>query len=465
VSEHRQLRILDAPEYPYLAWVDPSSIEPNEKNWRIHTKEQTALVSDLLTDKDIGWADVLLYNIETNEFVNGHLRREIALQHGIDRVPVLIGKWSREKQNAIHAALDLSTGMARTDPGKLFALIQESAPPTDRAAEIVRGIARSLGVMDTPPGGSPGNTDDLGSSGNGSGQQGSTDAEKIEMLRRKWDCQPGQVWWARSPDGTLAHRLLIGDCTKKADVDLLFGDVYADMIFTSPPYGEQRDYDGGHVNWDSLMHGVSWNLPVTDDAQLFFNLGICYEDYEWVEYWQPFLRYMNGQGWRRYGWYVWDQGSGLPGDWHGRLAPSFEFVFHFNKKIIPPSKVVVCKQMGRVTTGGAIRYPDGSATPVRRVTVSDFKIHDSVVRVPRGTGQGIAHLHPAIYSVDLPAEFIKSYSSEGAIVYDPFGGALTTTLACQETGRTSYSIEISPGYFAIGLERLEAAGLNPRRCE
>ena len=41
---------------------------------------------------------------------------------------------------------------------------------------------------------------------------------------------------------------------------------------------------------------------------------------------------MRTQGWRRFAWYVWDQGPGLPGDWNGRLAPAFEFVFHFNRQ-------------------------------------------------------------------------------------------------------------------------------------
>ena len=40
---------------------------------------------------------------------------------------------------------------------------------------------------------------------------------------------------------------------------------------------------------------------------------------------------MRKSGWRRFGWYVWDQGPGLPGDWQGRLAPSHEFIFHFNR--------------------------------------------------------------------------------------------------------------------------------------
>ncbi|MEH7830484.1 hypothetical protein [Gemmobacter denitrificans] len=44
------------------------------------------------------------------------------------------------------------------------------------------------------------------------------------------------------------------------------------------------------------------------------------------------LAKVRAQGWRRFGWYVWDQGPGLPGDWDGRLAPSHEFIFHFNRQ-------------------------------------------------------------------------------------------------------------------------------------
>jgi len=41
---------------------------------------------------------------------------------------------------------------------------------------------------------------------------------------------------------------------------------------------------------------------------------------------------MREQGWRRFGWYVWDSLHGLRGDWNGRLSPSHEFIFHFNRR-------------------------------------------------------------------------------------------------------------------------------------
>jgi len=45
-------------------------------------------------------------------------------------------------------------------------------------------------------------------------------------------------------------------------------------------------------------------------------------------------------GLRRFAWQVWDQGPGLPGDWNGRLAPSFEFVFHFNRTARQANKII-----------------------------------------------------------------------------------------------------------------------------
>src|SRR3546814_12058489 len=73
--------------------------------------------------------------------------------------------------------------------------------------------------------------------------------------------------------------------------------------------------------------------------------------------------WMRSQGWRRFAWYVWDQGPGMPGDWQGRLAPSFEFIFHFNRQTRKPNKTVPCKFAGQETHLRA----DGSRSEERRV--------------------------------------------------------------------------------------------------
>jgi DNA modification methylase len=48
-------------------------------------------------------------------------------------------------------------------------------------------------------------------------------------------------------------------------------------------------------------------------------------------------------------------------------------------------------------------------------------------------------------------------------VFDPFLGAATTIVACEQLGRLGRGIELSPAYVAIALERLAGMGLEPRQ--
>jgi DNA modification methylase len=115
----------------------------------------------------------------------------------------------------------------------------------------------------------------------------------------------------------------------------------ASLLFTSPPYANQRDYTtGGIGNWDVLMQGAFGRLAhvLADDGQILVNLGLVHCDNEWQPYWQGWLDWMRQQGWRRFGFYIWDQGPGLPGDWNGRLAPAFEAPA-FDNRISEPGGV------------------------------------------------------------------------------------------------------------------------------
>jgi DNA modification methylase len=463
----RGLVEVSAPEgAPRLVWADPSSITPNIKNWRIHTDDQRLFVKDII--KGVGWADVCLFNERTGEFINGHLRREVAIGEGMTSIPVLVGDWSPEEQALIHAALDLSTGMARTDTVKLAAMIGAAETPTDECDDILRRLAEKQGCEfddDEPEDGDDAADD-------GPDPTADEAAEKIEALVRKWRTAPGQVWTCRSKDGLRTHRIAIGDCTVQKDVELLFSDIYASVVFTSPPYGNQRAYDGTAIDWTRLMCGFADMLAYSskDDAQVFVNLGLIHEDAEWVPYWTDAFHYMSDIGWRRFGWYVWDQMQGIPGDWSGRLAPSFEFVFHFNREPRDANKCVPCKEAGRsyVRDGkfGVKNHfgsKSGGYVPGTELVYGDFKIPDNVIRVRRYVAGGdICYLHPAVFPPEFPRKFIDAYSNDGDIVYDPFGGALTSILACEASGRAGYAHELSPRYVAIGLERLSIAGLTPR---
>lgn len=450
---------------PILIWVDPHSIKPNYANWRIHPDDQKTLVGDAIDDPEIRWAGVCLYNKRTKEFIDGHLRREHALSKGIDRIPVLVGDWSPEKQAAIHASLDISTGMARPDIPKLLALAQKASPPTERAGEILRRLAEKQGVEfpstgdDNKPSG-----DDNGSGGGGSGK---SEDDEIEALRAKWECESGQVWGFDSADGR-KHRIVIGDSSLDDTITKLFVDIKPDLIVTSPPYDDLRKYSGDLPPWNELMQGVFGAIPYHADTQLLVNLGPKHEDCEVVVYWWEWKNWMRSRGWRWFGWYVWDQRYGIVGDWNGRLAPCHEWILHFNKNSINVNKTEVCTSAGddrmRHTLAGprsADHSRSGGTQPGETWFVGDRKIPDSVIRVHRAISQGIAHLHPAIYSIDLAKKLIESYSQDKHIIYDPFGGALTTIIAAEKSGRIGYASEIHPGYVAIGLERLSNAGFKP----
>ncbi len=254
----------------------------------------------------------------------------------------------------------------------------------------------------------------------------------------------------------LTHRLKVGDSTSADDVgDLMRGET-ADLCFTSPPYAQQRDYTKTIDDWDGLMQGVFGNIPANDKTQVLVNLGLIHRDGEWIPYWNGWIAWMRSREWRRFGWYVWDQGAGLPGDWNGRLGPSFEFVWHFNTKSVRAEKWVETKQESqnsKSTTVGFRKEGGSQECYSPHLIGQRTKVPDSVIRVPRNSVMG--SMHPASFAIGLPLYVIRSWPGS---VYDPFLGSGTTLVACENLGRRGFGIEISPAYTAVCLERLSQLG-------
>jgi DNA modification methylase len=283
--------------------------------------------------------------------------------------------------------------------------------------------------------------------------------EPSNELQEKWQVKTGQLW------GIGRHRVLCGDSTKVEDTGRLMGGERVGLCFTSPPYAQQRDYTAeakaGLADWDALMQGVFANVLMTDDGQVLVNLGLVHRDGEWQPYWDGWIAWMREQGWRRFGWYVWDQGAGMMGDWNGRLAPSFEFIWHFNRAPVKARKARECKHAGEAHGGKGQRGADGTvkARHSGKAPVRSHAIHDSVLRVPRqGAARG-ALGHPAPYPAGLPGRIIESWPGN---VYDPFLGSGTTLIAAEQLGRRCFGLEISPEYVAVILERAERFGLTPK---
>jgi len=385
--------------------------------------------------------------------VDGHLRLKAARQLGLETVPVLLADdmsetqvkafrlsvnklaelagWDNELLSLELADLDAAgfdlnlTGFSDEEIEKL--LIDIEGDPVDDAPSEQAEVADE--VPDAP----------------------------VNPVSRT-----GDVWLLG------AHRLICGDAGDPAVIAALMQTEKAALCFTSPPYGTQRDYTDSIVDWDALMRSVFAQLPMAATGQVLVNLGLIHREQEVMPYWDGWLSWMRQQGWRRFGWYVWDQGPGLPGDWSGRFAPAFEFVFHFNRKdseVRRPNKNVPCIYAGRDThlrgdgtSAGGMRNKDGSKTSWNHVgtLTQDTKIADSVIRIMRHKGKiGQDIDHPAVFPVALPQFVMEAYSDTGDIVFEPFCGSGTTMLAAQRSGRQCRLVEIAPQYVDVAVIRFQ----------
>lgn len=257
------------------------------------------------------------------------------------------------------------------------------------------------------------------------------------------------------------HRLICGDSTDPQTIAALMRGEAAPLCFTSPPYLNHRDYETPVMQWDALMRGVFANIPMTTDGQVLVNLGLIHRNGELLLYWNDWCEWMRSQGWRRFGQYVWDQGPGMPGDYHGRLAPAFEFVFHFNRESRGPNKIIPCKHAGEFSHSSR-RSPSGTRNKNGSIdswhaadeATQETRIPDSVIRITRYKAGAADRIdHPAMFPVALAQFVIESYSNAGETVFEPFSGSGTVLIAAEKTKREARCVEIAPVYVDVAVRR------------
>lgn len=231
----------------------------------------------------------------------------------------------------------------------------------------------------------------------------------------------------------------------------------ADLVVTSPPYAQQRDYGfkRGEFVWDHVVPRALANLNVAPDGQVLVNLGLVHKGGEVVTYWDALFPVMRAYGFRLFGWYVWDKKSAFPGDFGGRYAPAHEWVFHFNRNRTSLNKFVPCQEFGKPKRGTTMKKAGGMAAPVQ--IVQQFKIPDSVIRATsKHTGDGRGH--PAAFPLEFAASLMMSFDG---LVLDPFMGSGTTLVSAQRLGRRAIGIEIEERYCEIAAKRLTQSASLP----
>lgn len=249
------------------------------------------------------------------------------------------------------------------------------------------------------------------------------------------------------------HRLLCGDSTMMANVDRLFADgPAAKLCFTSPPYAEQREYEGGK-NLSTKHLAEFLNAAREKCATFAVNLGYAREDSEVVPYWDDYIAEAKRAGLKFLSWNVWDRGAPFSVGHHRAMFPiEHEWIFVFGKEPRKLNLTVANKTAG-TRSGRDRREKDGTLVKRAASVVRENRALGTVVRLGQDKSRDVEH--PAKFPVALLESYIEACTSPGDVVYEPFAGSGSTCIAAEKTGRRCLMIELDPGYCETIIERWE----------
>lgn len=254
-------------------------------------------------------------------------------------------------------------------------------------------------------------------------------------------------------------KTILGDC-REALCDLRENSV--DLIFTSPPYADQRSQTYGGIKPDQY---VEWFMPIAaellrvlkPDGTFVLNIKEKAQNGERHTYVLELILAMRKMGWFWTEEMIWHKKNCYPGKWPNRFRDSWERLLQFNK-----SRHFNMYQE-------EVMVPMGSWAEKRLQNLSDTdKIRDNS-KVGSGFGKNISNWigkekayptnvlqlatecsnknHSAAFPESLPEWFIKLFTKEGNTVLDPFMGSGTTLKVAQRMKRNVVGIEILPQYY------------------
>lgn len=229
----------------------------------------------------------------------------------------------------------------------------------------------------------------------------------------------GEVWQLGK------HRLMCGDSTKIEDVEKLMDGQKADMVFTDPPYNvdyEGKTKDALKIENDKFDTSDSFYQFLYDAfTNLFVSTGdgcpiyVCHADSEGLNFRKAFQDavYLLKQC------VIWNKNTMVMGrqDYQWKHEP-----------ILYGWK-----------SGEAHKWYGGR----NKYTVWD-------IEKPSRSGE-----HPTMKPLELVSIAIQNSSKHNDLVLDTFGGSGSTLIACEQTNRVCYMMELDEHYATVILDRWE----------
>lgn len=256
-------------------------------------------------------------------------------------------------------------------------------------------------------------------------------------------CKIGDIWQLGR------HRLMCGDSTDNEDINKLLENELIDLIFTDPPYGQiAQDWDV-KLNWNALSQLFNELLTPTGQIHIFCKLPFGNDiinrftkiDFD---FWQEC---------------IWEKPQ-FANFVEGRFQQNHENIYLFKRKKCRVKDMTTNLDLV-MDEGEPYKLKGHGVSPINGMKRTD-KVNETGERYPKTVMKYAAMQssservgHPTQKPLKLCSKFILYGTSNKGKVFDPFGGSGTTLIACEQTERPCYMMELDPHYCDLIIKRWE----------
>lgn len=395
-----------------VEYVPIGKLKVNPRNPRVAPTSAILAIKNSI--EKFGWTNPILVQKGTDIIIAGHQRVKAAKLAGIKQIPIVYLDLNDVDSLAYNIADNKLAELTDWDATKLSELLAELNTEIDLSVlgfdeqelEKLLPLQSKEEMFEIP------------------------EIDKIHT-----DIERGDIFFLGN------HRLMCGDATEKDDVKALMNGKKATSIVTSPPYWLGKEYER-EKTLEEVEHFIEKASEILafvlskKSRRIIINTGtgalhriekdkkLPIEEILLLDKWLIALR--------KYNWFcrhirIWSKRGSIPGTspHPDMIDHHWEFIATLYNPTLPYTG------QNRVGEGWAL---------------------DGIWNIS-GDNTEYQKLHRAVYPIDIPKRNILLYSDNPNIIYDPFGGSGTTLIACEQTGRRCYMMEIDSRYCQVIINR------------
>ena len=380
-------------------FADVKSLIPYARNARTHSDMQVAQIAASI--KEFGFLNPIVI-AEDNTILCGHGRLMAAQKLGLKKVPCVKESHLTETQRRAFIIADNKLSLNAGWDNELLSVELTELQGADFDLDLLGFDEKELSQLFDE------------------GNEIQEDEFDVETeLTKPTFSKLGDIW------SLGRHRLVCGDSTKEETYKSLMGKKKANLVMTDPPYNVDYQGSAGKIKNDNMESDkfyqflldafVNMEQAMASDASIY----VFHADTEGLNFRKAFI----DAGFYLSGCCIWKKPSLV----HGRSPYQWQHepcLYGWKKK-------------------GKHQWYSGR----KETTVWEFEKSKKNSE------------HPTMKPVPLLAYPITNSTMSNAIVLDPFGGSGSTLIACEQTDRICYTIELDEKFCDVIVNRyLEQVG-------